>query len=179
MRTHTPQIRRKHHNIVLEIPNASLFLPSFLPFLCVLFQHFRVFLPTYFRFFFTLKTFSSFSSLSISLASRETFPNIFYIVFHYSLFLFFLCWHTNFVSFFRPTPIVNMLLPLSLPLIKMFTLYSRYPSLLRLSVSSGREKDDSCRFCLFSLFIQSLDFYRLPLLPSVNYSLHYYYFIHS
>lgn len=28
MRTHTPQIRRKHHNIVLEILNASLF-PSF------------------------------------------------------------------------------------------------------------------------------------------------------
>lgn len=114
MRTHTPQIRRKHHNIVLEIPNASLFLPSSLPFLCVLFQHFRVFLPTYFRFFFTLKTFSSFSSLSIPLASRETFPNIFYIVFYYSLFLFFLCWHTNFVSFFRPTPIVNMLPSLSL-----------------------------------------------------------------
>lgn len=109
MRTHTPQIRRKHHNIVLEIPNASL------PFLCVLFQHFRVFLPTYFRFFFTLKTFSSFSPLSISLASRETFPNIFYIVFYYSLFLFFLCWHTNFVSFFRPTPIVNASLSLSPP----------------------------------------------------------------
>lgn len=177
MRTHTPQIRRKHHNIVLEIPNASLF-PSFplRPFST--FPSFPSYLFSFF-FFSTLKTFSSFSSLSIPLASRETFPNIFYIVFHYSLFLFFLCWHTNFVSFFRPTPIVNMLPSLSLPLIKMFTLYSRYPSLLRLSVSSGREKDDSCRFCLFSLFIQSLDFYRLPLLPSVNYSLHYYYFIHS
>lgn len=112
MRTHTPQIRRKHHNIVLEIPNASLF-PSFplRPFST--FPSFPSYLFSFF-FFSTLKTFSSFSSLSIPLASRETFPNIFYIVFHYSLFLFFLCWHTNFVSFFRPTPIVNMLPSLSL-----------------------------------------------------------------